>query len=195
MSPSPLRSQLVVPLTHRLRTSLDQIASTAGPQLRAAWEKLGEHNEAQIGDFERLARPIVTAAKAAAVSKSVGYYALIAGVRPPPVAARHVPVEADLRGPFIQSWKTLSVSGNEDAARTAGGNRAEAAAVNLVASASRLTGAAVYDRANVVTVGWERDPEPNACDWCLDAAQTTYGSAEATDFGHDNCQCLGVPLF
>src|SRR4051812_23166997 len=136
MSPSPLRRPQVAQLTHRFRRSLGHITDTSAPRLRAMWEKLDQHNEAQVHEFERRAQPLVTSVKAATVQKAAGYYALVAGIRPPPVNAHHVPVEPDLRGPFIQSWQTLTASGDEQAALVSGGGRAEAAIANLVASAA-----------------------------------------------------------
>lgn len=193
--PSPLPDHLVRPLTARFRTSLAQISATSAPKLRKLYEQLGEHNDAQVAGFTKQAHPVVTAAKSATVARAAGYYALIAGIRPPSITAAHVDVAADLRGPFIQTWSALSNGTADDDAVTAGANRAEAAAINLVASASRLTGDQVYEQANVRVESWFREPEGDACDWCLEAAQGTYTTAEATDFGHDRCMCVAVPNF
>lgn len=192
---SPLPDHLVRPLTARFRTSLAQISATSAPKLRKLYEQLDEHNDAQVAGFTKSAQPIVTAAKKATVQQAAGYYALIAGIRPPSVQPADVDVEADLRGPFIQTWQAYSNGASNGDALGAGTNRAAAAIANFVASTSRLTGDEVYGQANVRVEIWLREPEGNACDWCLEAAQGTYTSAEATDFGHDNCMCIGVPSF
>lgn len=192
---SPLAERLVGPATVRFRGALTRIANGTAPQLRAAWHQLARHDDEQIEEFERLARPIVTRAKAATVATAAGYYSLLAGVRPPPVTPDHVDVQPDLRGPFYQSWKTLATNGDEQAALLAGANRAAATITNLVASTSRLTALPVYERRGVLVQAWYREPEPDACDWCVEMASNPYSSADATDFGHDNCACIGVPEF
>lgn len=191
----PLASHLVAPATARYRTLLNRITNGSAPKLRAAWENLDQHDRAQIAEFEKRAHPIVTTAKAATVTAATGYYTVIAGIRPQPIRPHDVDVQPDLRGPFIQFWKTLSVSGDEKVALLAGANRAAATIANLVSSTSRLAATPIYDRAGVRAQAWQRDPEPDACDWCLDAAAGAYSSADATDFGHDNCACTAVPEF
>lgn len=194
MSPSPLRSHLVVPLTRRFRLALAHIDAQSTPKLVAAWSKLPAYDEANVARFEREARTALTTAKNATVHHSVGYYSMLAGIRPLAIQPADIPVEPDTRGPFIQTWSALKHGDTFEGAVAAGASRVEAMVTNFISSASRQTGGEALKRVDVV-VGWSRDPEPGACDWCLEAATTTYSSAEATDFGHDRCQCLGVPAF
>lgn len=184
-----------MPLTVRFRDALAHIGAQSTPRLQRIWAALPGYDEANIAQFEREVAAILATAKNAAVAHSGGYYALLAGVRPPPLNADAISVEADTRGPFIQTWSALSNTGDEEGAIAAGASRVEAMVTNYISSSSRLTGDAVYQRADVGTQGWVREPEPGACDWCLEAATTTYSSSEATDFGHDRCQCIGVPAF
>lgn len=195
MSLSPLPKPVLAQLTRRFGLSLAQITTLAAPQLQALWAKLPGYDEAQIAEFERRAGPIIATAKQATVHHAAGFYALAAGIRPPSITPNHVDVTPDLRGPFIQTWSALKHGDTEDGAIAAGFSRVEAMAANFVASASRLTGDAVYSQANVEPQGWQREPEGNACDWCLEMAQNTYRSADSCDFGHDRCQCIAVPAF
>lgn len=190
----PLPARLLVPLTLRFRQTLARINAQSTPALVSLWNNLPGYDEANVAEFERRAAKTLTPTKTATVAHAVAFYALTAGVRPPSIIAQHVPVEPDTRGPFIQTWSALKHGDTYEGAVLAGAARAEALVTNFISSTSRQTGAEVF-RAFDVRPEWIRDPEPDACDWCLEAAQSTYSSAEATDFGHDRCSCIGVPAF
>lgn len=190
-----LPKHLVGPLNTRFRAHLTNIAAAGAPKLVAAWHSLDRHDREQIAEFQRLAHPIVTTAKTATVAVASGYYSLIAGVPPPSIGPDHVDIEPDLEGPFFQSWKTLSLTGDVQAALLAGANRAAATIENLVASTARLTADPVYERRGVLVQAWYREPEADACDWCVEMATNPYSSADAADFGHDRCACTVSPQF
>jgi hypothetical protein len=43
-------------------------------------------------------------------------------------------------------------------------------------------------------VGWRKEPSGDACAWCLEVAETVYGSADGVPF-HEHDQCGVTPVF
>lgn len=191
----PLATRLRAPLTRRFQVTLAAIGAQSAVRMQAAWERLDSYDENQIDQFAELAAPTLSGAKGAAVRNAVGYYALLAGVRPVPVLANEVPVVANVREPFIATWQALSSGTPFADAVAAGSARAEAIVRNLITSSSIQTGDIVAQRAGLEVRGWERVPDAGACEWCLTVAPGFYTSAETADFGHDRCGCTTTPIF
>lgn len=176
-------------LTVRFRAHLDSISARTSKAVGDAWQQLPDYNDARLHEFAHRVRPVTAASKAAAVALGVGFYSTIAIQKPVSVAAKIIPLEYDARAPFVAYWNALGNGRPWQEAVQAGQNRAESSADGLIVSSARLTGDHVLPRA-----AWTRVTAGNACDFCLEAANGTYTSAETADFGHERCSCTAIPL-
>jgi hypothetical protein len=189
-----LPDHLRLPATRRFQSTITNVVGRATPALYRAWDDLDDYDEDSVDTLAAKAAPTLTAVKATAVRSAVGYYTVLAGVRPPRVATGDVSTAADMRAPFISTWQALASGNAYDAAVAAGRSRLEAVLSDFAVSASRQTGDVFVARANVRVHGWERITDSGACPWCEEVAGETYSSAEAADFGHDRCNCTAAPL-
>lgn len=176
-------------LTVRFRAHLDNISAQTSNAVASAWQQLPDYQDHRVHEFAHRIRPVTLAAKAAAVASGVAFYSTIAKQRPVSVAVKTIPLEYDARAPFVAYWNALGNGRAWEEAVQAGQNRAESTADGLVVSSARLTGDRVLPRTL-----WTRVAAGNACDFCLEAANGTYTSAETADFGHERCSCTAVPL-
>lgn len=183
----------VAALVERHKAAQARISNRTGIQLAGIWDGLAGYDEADISAFLDLIAPHVTAAKKAAVTVAIGFYAQILGRRPPAIPVGAVSVEYNARSPFTAVWHALSMGRPYDEAVSAGRSITEAQTDRFVASAARRTGdhVAAATRSRVV---WERVPKATACSFCRDAAGQRYKTSESADFGHDRCGCTAVPV-
>lgn len=189
-----LATALRGPLTRRFQTNIAELGDRAGTRAAAAFASLDSHDRADIIRFARKADPVIAAAKAGAVRTAVGYYALLAAVRPVAVTAAEVPISANVRDPFVSTWRALQAGHPYADAVAAGAARAEAVARNVVTSSARQAGDLFVAKARLNVEGWERIPDGGACPWCIEAAAGVYRTAESADFGHDRCGCIAAPI-
>lgn len=182
-------------LTRRFQTVLNTVGDSTAVRLQPAWAALSDYDEDQIPAFTAKATPILTAAKNVAVRHAVAFYALAAGIAPLAVPLDAIPVEPDLREPFISVWLALKSGSSLTDAIAAGSGRLDAVSRNLITSSARQTGDQVVKRAGLKIVGWERVPDDDACPWCESVAPGFYLSAESADFGHDRCGCTAEPIY
>lgn len=189
-----LTETAMVALTIRYQRRLAQITDPVARISRAAWDSLARHDEEDVDQYAALIARPVAAAKQATVSVSSGYYSALATTRPPPLAARDVPVDFDPRVPFISFWQALG-SGSVDDALASGASRAQAVVGDFVTSTGRQTGGIVTRSTGQTVVGWRRVLTGVSCVWCATVATRRYHSAESADFGHDRCNCGAVPIY
>lgn len=176
-------------LTQRFRGHLETISTRTSNAVGQAWDGLPDYEEHRLHEFARRVQPVTRAAKVAAVALGAGYYSTVAQQRPAGVAASLIPLEFDARAAFVAYWNALSNGRPWPEAVAAGRNRAASTASGLVVSSSRRTGDHVLPRAD-----WTRVAAGNACEFCQEAASSTYRSAETADFGHERCSCSVVPV-
>lgn len=191
----PLPNHLRLPATRRFQATIASVVDRATPALQRAFDSLDDYDEASIAALTAKVTSNLTAVKATAVRSALGYYTVLAGVRPPTIAPGEVPTTANIRAPFISVWQALASGHSFEDARLAGRARIEAVAMDFAVSSARQTGDLFVAKAGLRVSGWDRIPEAGACDWCEQVAADTYPSAEAADFGHDRCQCTAAPAF
>lgn len=163
-----------------------------GLALVAAWESLEGYDEDDVESFERRIAPLLAGAKAATVSVSASFVAMILGLRPVGIRPADVTVEAKTRQPFTAMWHALKEGRDGVEAWQVGRSVAQAEGFNFVQSTSRRTGDYVA-RAAGRDVRWRRIPEGGACNWCQTVAGRLYSTAESADFGHERCGCAVAP--
>jgi len=184
-----LPDHLRLPLTRRFQQALAAIIANTTPAVHRAFDNLTTYDEESINAFVAKAGPSLQAAKAASVRQAAAYYTLLAGITPPSIAPAEVVIVPNLRDPFISVWQALGSGLAYTAALDAGRARVEAVVSNFTVSTARQTGDVFVAKAHLPAPRWERIPDGGACDWCLEAANDTYDSAESADFGHDRCGC------
>lgn len=191
-----------MPLSYRDRVVIRRFqllqrrtADRASLLFTSAWDDLDGYDEADIEAFTRRITPAATAAKAAGVAAGVALYSYL--IRRPPIAISptDIGVTVDPRGPFVTAWHALSQGRPFTEAIASGRSVADASAVDLVVSSSRRTGDAVTAAAGTSVAYWNRETDPDACQWCVDVATQTYTSADTADFGHERCGCTPFPVF
>lgn len=192
MPPAP--KAVVSALTRRLQAALALIGDRSSTRLQRMWASLDAYDEDQIASLERVALPLAGSTQTASIANAVGFYAVAAGIRPPPVSARDLNVRLDLRDPFISTWSALSHGDTFEGAVAAGASRCDTVIRNLVISTVRQTGDVVATKAGLRITGWERVPNFGACPWCVSVAGR-YSTAKTADFGHDRCGCTIEPIF
>lgn len=182
-------------LTRRYQTALAAVVANATPTMHRLWDGLPAYDEANVETLAVAAAPPLQAVKQASVRHSLGYYTVLAGVKPPTIKPAEVAATADMRDPFISTWLALKSGNSFEAALLAGRARVVAVVANLVNSTARQTGDLFVAKANLETAGWERITNRGACAWCESVAGQLYQSADSADFGHDRCACTAAPLF
>lgn len=178
-----------VQLTERFQARLANIGQRASRLTAAEWDALGSWNEVDITRFAERVNPALTAARQATANASAGYYSLITDTTPTGFVATVVP---DLRSPFTAYWHGLAESRPWIEALEAGRARAESVAVDLVTATTREVAAA---SAGTDVVGWRRVLTGNSCTWCGQIASQRYRTVDSATFGHDNCDCIVVPIY
>lgn len=163
--------------------------------MQKAWDDLEGYDAADVETFAAKSATSTTNLKSTAVLTAAGYYTVLAGVRPPPIAATEIGIGPNMREPFISYWQALAGGHLVAEALAIGRSRIEAVTTNLANSAARQTGDLFVAKAELTVHGWERIPDLEACDWCQMVADDTYASADAADFGHDRCMCAAAPNF
>lgn len=176
-------------LTHRFRARIDILSARTSNAVAGAWQSLPDYEDHRVPEFAHRVRPVTAGSKAAAVALGVAFYSTLATARPIPVSSRSIPLDYNPRAAFIAYWNALGNGRPWVEAVQAGENRAVGNANGLVVSAARLTGDRVLPDSR-----WGRVAAGNACEFCQEAADGTYSSAEAADFGHEHCSCTAVPL-
>lgn len=160
--------------------------------LIAAWDDQPGIDRSDIPTFTTATAPALAGGKAAAVSLSAAFFALVLGIRPVGVNPADVMLEPDTEGPFRAAWHALAMGRSYAEAVQVGRSTAQAVGFDFVQSAARRTGDVVAERSDK-HVRWARVPGGNACEWCLLVAGQSYTSAEAADFGHERDDCDVVP--
>jgi hypothetical protein len=176
-------------LTARFRAQIDNISVRTSNAVASAWQQLPDYEDHRLPEFARRVQPVTTGSKRAAVALGVAFYSTLATQKPVSVAATAIPLEFDARAAFVAYWNALGNGRAWEEAVQAGQNRAESTADGLIIHSSRLTGDHVLPKAK-----WTRVTGGNACDFCQEAANGTYSSAEAADFGHERCSCTAIPI-
>lgn len=177
----------------RYRRQVDARRRRTAAALAALWDRYENYDSADRDDYVTQATPILLGAKASTVATSAAMFALALNLRrPPAVRARDVDVEPNPDYPFLAFWHALNEGRPREEALAAGRSQAEATGADFVQRTARRTGDAAA-KASGRRVRFERRPESGACDWCIDAADQTYRTAESADFGHDRCFCDVVP--
>lgn len=181
-----------VRVTRSFQASLARIAARSGRLTAAEWAALGSWNEADIARFLTRVDPVWSAARAATVNASAGYYAVITDTPALIVDPASLGFPVDPRAPFTAYWHGLAEGRDWVDALAAGEARALSTGVDLVAGTSRRTASLV---AGTGVVGWRRVTTGNSCRWCATISTQRYKSAESADFGHDNCDCIVTPIY
>lgn len=181
-------------LTRTFQELVARIGERAALVAAARWQALGSYDETDVARFAAQTRAATTGAHAAAIRAGTGYYSTLAQIRPPSVAVRDVPLEVDPREPFIAYWNALDGGHPWEAARESGRARSMAVMRNLATSTSRRAGDVTMAKARLEVVGWERNTDGGACEWCRGLTSHVFKSAESADFGHDRCGCSVAPL-
>lgn len=184
-----LTASQVEGLTHRFRARLDVISTRTASAVAGAWLALPDYEDHQVHEFARRVQPVTIAAKSAAVALGGAFYSTVGQQRPAGISARDIPFDYDPRAAFVAYWNALGNGRAWSEAVQAGQNRAESSADQLIVSTARLTGDRVLPKSQ-----WTRAAAGNACEFCQEAANGTYSSAEAADFGHERCSCTAIPL-
>lgn len=161
--------------------------------MQRVWDQLPNYDESSLEVLAGRSGPTLRAAKNAAFTASTGFYGAVTGRPAPRLTVADVAVDPALRDPFIATWRALKQGRSYDAAVAAGRERLDAVVANLANSTARQTGDLYLGRAGITAHGWERIPDPDACDWCQLVAGQTYKSADSADFGHDRCACTAIP--
>lgn len=190
-----LPNHLRLPATRRFQATQANVIARATPKAIAAFDDLDSYDEADIDTLTAATAGTFTAVKSIAVTSAVGYYSVLAGVRPPAIRPGDVATVPDLRSPFISIWQSFAAGNNYENALASGRARLEAVVHDYAISSARQTGDVFVEKARVHVVGWERTPDANACDWCDEVSGQLYNSADSADFGHDRCACTADPLF
>lgn len=185
----------MVALTRRYQSRLAAISGTAGVAVAVAWDDLPGYDRLDIPTFARRTARTFIAAKAATLAVAVGYYSLLAVVRPPAVNVEEIDVAPAVDDPFIGYWQALQAGHVWDEAVAIGRGRAEAAVTDYVTSTSRRTGDVVAERTGQDIVGWRRVLTGTSCAWCATVATQRYRTAESADFGHTRCDCTAAPIY
>lgn len=177
-------------LVRRYQQQLHRISMSTGAALATAWEQLGQWDEADVERFTEQTTPTVSIAQSHAAAMAAAFVGLAAGL---PTGALPGPLSAPAwDAPFTAYWASLANGTVWQEALQVGRNVAEALGFDSVQNAAREATAHI-DRSHPAITGWQRIPDPGACDWCLQVAEQTYHSAESASFGHDRCGCSVVP--
>lgn len=163
--------------------------------MQRIWDSFDNYDDSFVDELTTRSAKTMAATKAAAMRSAVGFYSILAGVRPPVIRPDELDLVPDMREPFISTWQALASGRTLTDAIAAGKSRVEAVVIGYAVSSARQTGDIFVAKTNIENAGWERVPDGNACDWCLSLTDITYASAAAADFGHDRCGCTPVPSF
>lgn len=183
----------VAALVDRHKQAQSLIAERTSVHVVRVWDDLGSWDRQDVGRFIESTAPHLNAAKKAAVTLAVGFYAQILQTRAPAIPLGAIPVEYRAETAFTALWHGLSEGRPFDEALTAGRSIAEAQVERYVASSARRTGDHVA-QATRRHVGWRRVTSGKACPFCVRASGQTYKTSETADFGHDRCGCTAVPV-
>lgn len=190
-----LPNHLRGPLTRRFQTSIATAVDRTTPALHRIWDDLDDYDEDSVAALTKSAAGPMQALKTHAVTQALGYYTVLAGIRPPSVPAGEISTTANLRDPFISVWQALQSGNSFTDALAAGRARIDAVVSNFANSTARQTGDVFVAKARLEVRSWERITDAGACDWCEEVSGETYSSADAADFGHDRCACTAAPTF
>lgn len=176
----------------RYRRVLDSYRVRTAAGLVSVWDGLGSYDEGDVARYSVAVVPLLAGVKVATVAASTAFYALLADVAPPAVAAANVPVDPKLRAPFTATWRAIAQGRPFDEVTTTGRSVAESTGSDFVTSTARRTGDA-FTEATGASTRWTRVPSGGACEWCQTVAGDSYVTAESADFGHERCSCAVVP--
>ena len=190
-----LADHLRLPLTRRFQQSIATIVARGAPIAQKAWDALDNYDESAIDDLIAATLPPMSAVRSSSIRQAAGYYTVLAGVKPPPIAVAEISAVPNMREPFISVWQALASGQPFEAAVSIGRSRLEAVTANLANTSARQTGDVFVAKAGLTVHGWQRITDPGACDWCQMVAENTYDSADSADFGHDRCGCTAAPNF
>lgn len=175
-------------LIRRYQLQLVRTATMVGTAAQEAWARLGSWDRKDIARLADELAPLAGGAQAHAAALAAALAAMLKTLTVPTIT----PVdEIDWSPAFHSYWGSLSTNSWEDALLI-GGNAAAAVGFDGVQYAARDAARQVDAREPAITA-WERVPDGEACDWCIEVAGQTYHSAESADFGHDRCGCSVVP--
>jgi hypothetical protein len=171
---------------------------TRGIELR--WIGLGSYDEEDVGPWLQAVVPLVLAAQRQSVTLTDAYVARTLlrqplGLNPLAVIdALRGPSTPDVvyRRPFVHVWMALSKGQPWDQAVAAGLERAKKAGQADVQMAQRAVMQAIQDREPRIK-GWVREPDGDACDFCMAIAGAFVKSASAAPL-HPGCGCTLVPV-
>lgn len=167
--------------------------------MAAAWQSLPAYNEADVGTFLSRAVPVTQAAQRASVQVTSAFLQRAAGatIIPPPdrvlLKVRNGTPSSDVyRRPFVNVWTDLKAGRSYEAAVASGLERATSSVQMDVQLAMRQ---ALVDvaAANTTIVGYQRVPDPGACDFCRLIAGQRYHSDQLMPV-HNRCGCGVEPI-
>lgn len=185
----PLSETAATAVTERFQARLADIANRASTVSLRAWEQLGAWDRVDIDRFTAATTDAFNAAQAAAVNTSSGYYALLADR---PVTVPAVTTTAVVEAPFTAYWHALAEGADWAEALATGGTRAESIASDLIVGTSREVANLT---AGTGVAGWRRVLTDGSCKFCSTVAGQRYRSKESATFGHDDCDCIVVPIY
>jgi hypothetical protein len=180
------------------QAQLRQIAVAAAA---STWVGLRSHDQEDVPGFLARLLPLVAAINRQSALLTIAYLARaidrpITGIDIPTLLSGlrtgTSPQEA-YRRPFVTTWSELTRGRSYADAVDAGRQRATAIAATDVQLAMTHTVRAVAQTQPETIFGFERVPDPNACDLCLIASTQRYRTDQLMPI-HNHCGCGIRPL-
>lgn len=183
-------------LTDAHITTLARLRRIATTAVGTIWTGLPAHNRENLDEWLSTVVPVVHAAQRQSAAITNAFLAQAVGRQPLPVdlaamtgaAVRNgTPPETVYERPFITVWSALKDGRELPDALKQGLDRATSAAEMDVQLAMRETLRQVGD-ADRLILGYQRVPDPGACEFCRVAATQRYRTSDLFPL-HNRCGC------
>ena len=190
-----------VALTLTYQHQLAALRTASSGRVGRAWSGLGSYDESDVPRFVRQAVPVVLAGQRQAVRLTNAYLARLtkgqlAALDPDELVGASVRNGADpaevYRRPFVNVWTALSKGVPWALAVAAGLARATSTADMDVALSTRAAASAFGGQDDRIS-GFQRVPDANACDFCLEVAGQRYSTDQLMPC-HNRCGCTVEPI-
>lgn len=177
-------------VTTRYAATIAHLSKRAQLDLLRLWDSLTSWDYADADSFRAAGQPIVRAAAQAALDTSSAYASLYTDGAFSPASPLIVPdAAARLYDPFDRFGHLIAEGSSWVDALD--GARSAASALGQ-GSVYRTARQALADM--IPGVLWQRRVSGASCSWCLSRAGAIFNSAGDATFGHDNCDCLAMPV-